>query len=376
MLGVLGVTLYLLVNEEGKFSGIYGEQQLNHIEISQEGTVETTPLASALQSVADGPIRSATADNRPAQSRPPKTAPPMDYKGTAFRQKEDDFPFYIVKREWNTKKGEYEFFRRGTEGTEVTIRSDARRYFISENQADYPEPASGCSPTALLNLYIWYSKFGLLQESVAHSNPETYKELKFKEIDRKLLDIQRQSRTRKGGTDTLAAIVAMDELVQQYSGKRKLRLHFEIKQPPLKLKDITNLSAGYRAGILSVRPKDKQTGKLLGNHAVLCIRGDTSGMITIANWGEFSHGRLINRPDGQWFIPRDATQHELRINSLTTLVPFTPQALHKPYWVPPSCEDSPAISRTAPDPPPHPLGCTDLLHAKGGLHDSIPSRAG
>lgn len=64
---------------------------------------------------------------------------------------------------------------------------------------------------------------------------------------------------------------------------------------------------------------------LLGNHAVLCIRGDRSGMITLANWGQFSHGRLVNRPDGQWFIPRDPSQHELRINNLTTLIPFTPK---------------------------------------------------
>jgi len=47
-------------------------------------------------------------------------------------------------------------------------------------------------------------------------------------------------------------------------------------------------------------------------------------LITIANWGEFSHGSLVQRGDGQWFVPRDPSQHELRINQLTTLIPFAP----------------------------------------------------
>jgi C-terminal processing protease CtpA/Prc len=77
---------------------------------------------------------------------------------------------------------------------------------------------------------------------------------------------------------------------------------------------------------MSVRPKDPMTGQLMGNHAVLVIRGDTSGKISIANWGKFSHGRLVQKKDGQWFIPDDRSQHELRINALTTLIPFVPKA--------------------------------------------------
>ncbi|MGB0744367.1 MAG: hypothetical protein ACPGSB_07555, partial [Opitutales bacterium] len=228
--------------------------------------------------------------------------------------------------EWNPKKERYEFYRKGTYGREIKKRGDARRYFISENQADYPEPESGCGPTALLNLYIWYTKFGLLEESIKHADFETYKQLKFKEIDRKLLDIQRISRSELGGTNTLAAIVAMDELIQKYSKNKNTRLHFEIKKPPLSHKDFIGISRNYRAGILSVHPKDKRTGKLEGNHAVLCIRSDTSGRITVANWGTYSHGRLVNRPDGQWFVPGNPDEHEMRINNLAVLVPFTPYA--------------------------------------------------
>mgnify|MGYP005857582797 CR=1 FL=1 len=248
-----------------------------------------------------------------------------NYKGTGFKQETGDFPFYVAEKRWDPKKRQYDFLRKGMQGTESQLRIDARRYFISEDQSNYPEPASGCGPTALLNLYVWYSKFGLLKESVKHSNFKTYKQLKFRQVDRKILDIQRESRTRHGGTNTLAAIVAMDELVQQ-NAKTPTRLHFEIKRPPLTRSDFTALSRNYRVGLLSVRPKNPRTGRLMGNHAVVCIRGDTSGMITIANWGDFSHGNLVKRGDGQWFIPKDATQQELRINTLTLLIPFTPRS--------------------------------------------------
>lgn len=248
----------------------------------------------------------------------------VSYQGTAFRQQPGDYPYYVAEKKWDPQLKKYEFWRKGMQGSEIPLLIDARRYFLSENQSNYPEPASGCGPTALLNLYIWYSKFGLLQESIRHSDPDTYKQLKFREIDRKLLNIQRASRSRNGGTNTLAAIVTMDELVQEFT-RNETRLHFEIKLPPLDRRDFMKLSQGYRAGILSVRPKDPTTGQLMGNHAVLCIRGDTSGMITIANWGEFSHGSLVQRSDGQWFVPRDPSQYELRINQLTTLVPFVPK---------------------------------------------------
>jgi hypothetical protein len=268
-------------------------------------------------------LRAISQPARPKRATAQSAARTSSYQGTGFRQEAGDYPFYVAQKKWNPQRKEYDFIRRGMHGSEVPMRTDARRYFLSENQNDYPEPASGCGPTALLNLYIWYTKFGLLTESITHSNPQTYKQLKFRQIDRKLLDIQRESRTRRGGTNTLAGIVAMDELVQEYS-RNRTRLHFEIQQPPLDRQDFINLSRGYRVGILSVRPKDRQTGRLRGNHAVLCIRGDTAGMVTIANWGEFSHGSLVQRPDGQWFVPNVAEQPELRINHLTTLIPFTP----------------------------------------------------
>ncbi len=249
-----------------------------------------------------------------------------NYQNTKFKQLTGDYPYYVAEKRWNSKTKQYDFYRKGMHGSESVLKIEARRYFISEDQGNYPEPQSGCGPTALLNLYIWYTKFGLLHESIKHSDPTRYKQLKFSQIDRKLLSIQRESRTRHGGTNTLSAIVAMDELVQQYA-KHPTRLHFEIKAPPLRYTDFRDLSRNYRVGILSVRPKDPKTGRLMGNHAVLCIRGDNAGMITIANWGKFSHGFLQERDDGQWFVPKNASEHEMRINSLTTLIPFQPKQL-------------------------------------------------
>ncbi|PXA03459.1 hypothetical protein DDZ13_12260 [Coraliomargarita sinensis] len=324
MLVVMGVVLYLLVTEEDKFQGIYGEKEPPPVEISYSDAGDAVPAASAFQVIREQSNQSAVGDIILKQLRASKSAPIINYQGTRFRQTEKDFPFYVAEKKWNSKTQRYDFYRRGMQGAEVPMRGEARRYFISENQGDYPEPESGCGPTALLNLYVWYSKFGLLDESIQHSDQQRYKQLKFQQIDRKIREIQKQSRTDYGGTNTVASIVAMDELVQQYS-KGPTRLHFEIKKPPLSLKDFNELSRNYRAGILSVRPKDRQTGALLGNHAVLCIRGDKGGMITIANWGEFSHGALVQRKDGQWFVPRDRSHHELKINNLTVLVPFTPK---------------------------------------------------
>ncbi|MGZ0707926.1 hypothetical protein ACWPKO_06275 [Coraliomargarita sp. W4R53] len=253
------------------------------------------------------------------QTKPTYTA----YQNTRFAQSQGDYPFYVAEKKWDNRKQAYNFYRVGMQGNERVIRHDVRRYFISENQSDYPEPEGGCGPTALLNLYVWYSKFGLIHESVKHSNPFAYKQLKFKQIDRIINQIQGRTRSRADGTNVVEQVLAIDELVRKASDD-KTRIHFEYKQPPLTRKDFLNLTRNYRAGILSVRPKDPETGQLMGYHAVLVIRGDTSGKISIANWGKFSHGRLVDRKGTQWFVPDDSTQYEMQIEQLTTLIPFTP----------------------------------------------------
>jgi len=253
----------------------------------------------------------------------PSPAPQSERRTDATESPNQAPRFYVAKREWNAQKSAYDFYRGGMLGYEKTIRVDARPYFISEDQANYPQPESACGPIALLNLYIWYTKFGLLNESVRHADTASYKQLKFKEIDQKILDIQKQSSRRSSGTHTLEQVVAMDELLQSHSTP-SLRLHFEQKQPPLEQTDFLNLSSDYRAGLMAVTPKHPKTGALMEPHTVLVIRADRNGGITIANWGDFSHGRLITRSNEQWFVPNDSTQHSLRILNLTTLIPFTP----------------------------------------------------
>lgn len=235
------------------------------------------------------------------------------------------FDFYTLEKEWNASKQAYEFFRHGTYGTEQTSNRDQRRYFLSEDQANYPEPESGCGPTALLNLYIWYTKFGLIQESVRHSDLDTYKRLKFAEIDQRIGVLQGRAQRRETGTNTLEQVVVIDELLKTHS-PTPLRMHYATKKPPLDLSDFLNISKHFRAGILSVRPLDPKTGRLRPYHAVLVIRADTSGTITIANWGTFSHGRLTQKSDGQWFIPSNPKDHSLKIVNFTTLIPFSPKS--------------------------------------------------
>jgi hypothetical protein len=234
-----------------------------------------------------------------------------------------DYPFQVLRRAIDPSTNRLAFYAVGMEGEECVSLQDARRYFLSEDQGKYPFPESGCGPTALLNLYIWYTKFGLIKENVRHSDLERYKQLKFLEIDRKIAQLQGQSRFEEGGTSNLEQVYVMDQLLQAHSPKGA-RMHSSIHKPPLKNSDFTNLSRNYRAGILYVLPKDPITGQLMDPHAGLVSRGDRAGKITLANWGEFYHGSLVNRPDGQWFIPNNPKQFSLKIRQLTTLIPFIP----------------------------------------------------
>ncbi len=258
---------------------------------------------------------------------PSPTAAPVRpetvYRQVGFQETNRDFPFYVAEKRWNREAQRYDFYRQGMHGTEVQLLTDARRHIQSESQGDYPEPESGCGPTALLNLYLWYTKYGLIKETIRHSDPKRYKQLKFQQIDRKIRDIQRQSRTRAGGTNTLQLIVALDEIMKD-SGNQDTRIHFEIKNSPLETHDFLNITRGYRSGILSVRPFDKRRGTLGGNHAVLVIAGDWSGRVTLANWGGYTNGRLVMRDGQQWFIAEEEDQPDFLIRRLTTLIPFKP----------------------------------------------------
>ncbi len=258
------------------------------------------------------------------EATPERAQQPLpNYRGTQLQQLPGQYPFYVAERKWNPTTRRYDFFRRGMHGSERANPFDNRFSILSENQRNYPVPESGCGPIALLNLFIWYKTNGLLEESVRYADPELYKQHTFKRIDQKIAEIKGHSRTPAHGTNVLEQVVAIDELAQEHS-RAPIRIHFEIKNAPLTATDFLNIAHHHRFGILSGRPRAPDSTTLRGYHAVLVVRGDTAGTITIANWGTFQHGLLINRPDGQWFVPDDATQYEMLLSQLVTLIPFTP----------------------------------------------------
>ena len=103
-----------------------------------------------------------------------------------------------------------------------------------------------------------------------------------------------------------------------------MRVHTDVIQAPLKLNDLLNTMQNFRSGYLIVTPKDRTTGKLQNSHAVTGSRADRGGYIALATWREIDCGRLKTRRDGQWFIPKDPTHLELKINCLIRFIPFRP----------------------------------------------------
>lgn len=116
MVAILGLMLYLLVSEEDKFEGIYGDAELNHLEISYGEATETVPVASSFQPIRREPVQSSVRVTPSTQLRPPKAAPLINYKGTRFRQTEEDFPYYVAEKKWNATTKRYDFYRRARRG--------------------------------------------------------------------------------------------------------------------------------------------------------------------------------------------------------------------------------------------------------------------
>lgn len=106
----------------------------------------------------------------------------------------------------------------------------------------------------------------------------------------------------------------------------KIRLHHEVKRAPLSRRDLLDQTRGYRAGILIVRVLNPGTARMGGYHAVALVRTDTTGRVSIANWGKYEHGHLFNEPDGQWFKTEDGILAPMKVESLVTLVPFYPKS--------------------------------------------------
>ena len=198
-----------------------------------------------------------------------------------------------------------------------------RLSMLSEDQANYPIPESACGPTAMLNILIWYEKFGLIPPLYRDADLRHYKLNLFSEIDRRLIQQSGTIRTENAGVKNLDTAIVMDSIVKTRT-KGALRIHTDVIAAPLKLADFLETTKNFRTGYLVVTPKSPETGELLNDHAVVVIRTDRAGYITLATWGQRYHGLLKKRTDGQWFIPQNPKHMELKVKGLTRFIPFKP----------------------------------------------------
>jgi hypothetical protein len=233
--------------------------------------------------------------------------------------------FQVVERGIHKESGQMMFYLRTLRGSERANNSLNRLSILTENQQDYPTPESGCGPTAMLNILIWYEKYGLIEPYSREADLRLYKLKLFQDIDRRLRKQSGVIRTEESGINNMDAAMVMDAIVRERS-EGAVRIHTDAIVAPLKLSDFLDSMQNFRSGYLIVAPKNRDTGELLNDHAVVVIRADRAGYITLATWGQLYRGLLKTRPDGQWFIPQDPTHMELKIHGLTRFIPFRPTA--------------------------------------------------
>lgn len=209
-------------------------------------------------------------------------------------------------------------------GVELYNNSSHRLGIHSENQNNYPIPKSGCGPTSMLSLLIWYENYGIIKSLYRDTDLRNYKLNLFREIDNHLVVQAGVSRTENIGVRNLDIAVTMDFMFEVRS-KGDVRIHAETKTEPLKLEDFLRTALNFRSGLLIVRPKNPQTGELMAHHAVVIIDADKEGHITLGTWGQRYHGLLEERPDGQWFVPQDPNHLKLKVKELILFIPFQPE---------------------------------------------------
>jgi hypothetical protein len=208
-------------------------------------------------------------------------------------------------------------------GTEVKNNSLNRFSLLSENQYHYPEPESGCGPTAMLNILIWYQKYGLVDPVFRDADPKEFKLKTFRYIDDLLNRSAGRQRSEAGGSNNRDIALVMDQIVREHSDGR-IRIQTDSVTAPIDLRVLLATNPNFRSGFISVYPKDPRTGELLALHATTFIRADREGYITIGTWGKTYRGLLRMRDGHQWFVPQNPKHLELRIHSYTRFIPFRP----------------------------------------------------
>ena len=234
-----------------------------------------------------------------------------------------DYDFYTLEPAGRDGDGHPVYDRHGYYGAECVNPYLDRGIILSEFQEHYRAPKSGCGPTAVLDWVIWYQNTGLVPRSTRTSDLGAYKRATFDLIDRKIAELRGAYRTDAGGANTNEIIVAFDHLISELSQGR-VRLQCEIRDAPLALQDLLQETHFYRAGILLVQVYDPRAPPWGGYHAVTLVRTDTTGRVSIANWGRYQHGRLIERGGEQWFASEDGAPVIFKVKSLLTFTPFRP----------------------------------------------------
>ena len=209
-------------------------------------------------------------------------------------------------------------------GVELYNDSQHRLRIVSENQSNYPVPQSGCGPAAMLSILMWYEDYGIIKSLNREMTLRHYKLSLFREIDNHLMRQAGVNRTENIGVRNLDIAVTMDFMFEARS-RGNVRIHTEINPEPLKLRDFLRTTLNFRSGLLIVAPKDPQTDEFMNTHATVVIDADKKGYITLGTWGQLYRGLLEERSDGQWFIPQDPNQMELKIRELILFIPFQPE---------------------------------------------------
>lgn len=104
----------------------------------------------------------------------------------------------------------------------------------------------------------------------------------------------------------------------------RIRLDYQIKDAPLTKADLLSQTKNYRAGILFVQVFDPMSPPYGGMHAVTVVRTDTEGRTSIATWGKYQHGHLVEREGGQWFACEDGSRPIMKVRSFLILTPIRP----------------------------------------------------
>lgn len=214
-------------------------------------------------------------------------------------------------------------------GDERKNNSQNRLSLISASQEDFPEPTSGCGPTALLNILVWYEKYGLIEPLLRDADPDRYESRLFNEIDRRIYEKSGIKRTQQEGSRSQDIAMVLDDIVKQQSGG-KVRIHTDYFPAPFKLRNLLETMPNFRTGYVLGYPKDRNTGEIQPLHAMTLIRADRAGYVTLATWGEKYRGVLRMRNGQQWFIPQEPDQLEIRLVGMIRFIPFKPTAVLNP----------------------------------------------